>query len=108
MSRFAQHGKVYFVEEPIFDRGWQGLKLSSPIKSLRVITPYVASDLTPNEREQSIAEMLQGFYKANRIEEYVAWYYSPMALGYTMSLFPLLTVYDCMDELSSFNFAPPE
>jgi len=108
MSRFAQHGKVYFVEEPIFDKGWQGLKLSSPIKSLRVITPHVTSDLAPNERERAIAEMLQGFYNANRIEEYITWYYSPMALGYSMSLFPLLTVYDCMDELSSFNFAPPE
>ena len=36
------------------------------------------------------------------------WYYSPMALSYSNHLYPELTIYDCMDELSAFKFAPPE
>ncbi len=51
--------------------------------------------------------MLREFLQAMDIREFVAWYYSPMAINYTSSLAPLITVYDCMDELSAFKFAPP-
>ncbi|MDQ3811652.1 MAG: glycosyltransferase, partial [Chloroflexota bacterium] len=34
-------------------------------------------------------------------------YYTPMALGFSDHLKPLVTVYDCMDELSAFLYAPP-
>jgi len=36
------------------------------------------------------------------------WYYTPMALHYSDHLNPSLIIYDCMDELSAFKFAPPE
>jgi hypothetical protein len=42
------------------------------------------------------------------IGRFVAWLYAPMALGWAGHLDPLATVYDCMDELSAFRFAPPE
>ncbi len=37
----------------------------------------------------------------------IAWFYTPMALGFAAHLAPDLTVYDCMDELSLFRGAPP-
>jgi UDP-galactopyranose mutase len=39
---------------------------------------------------------------------YIAWYYTPMALKFTRHLKPSRIVYDCMDELSNFKFAPPD
>jgi len=42
------------------------------------------------------------------IEDFVAWYYAPMALSFSDHLEPKAVVYDCMDELSAFKFAPPE
>ena len=108
MSRFAQRGKVYFIEEALDDKGWEGLNLSSPTKSLRVVTPYLGSNLSPAEREVRVSTMLRGLLSTNGIDEFISWYYSPMALGYSKTLFPMLTVYDCMDELSLFKFAPPE
>ena len=41
-----------------------------------------------------------------QITEYVLWYYTPMALGFTDHLTPQAIVYDCMDELSAFAHAP--
>jgi hypothetical protein len=41
------------------------------------------------------------------IDKYINWYYSPTALAFSNHLTPALTVYDCMDELSAFKFAPP-
>jgi len=36
------------------------------------------------------------------------WYYTPMALKFSRAYKPALTVFDCMDELSAFKFAPQE
>jgi UDP-galactopyranose mutase len=41
------------------------------------------------------------------INRYFAWYYTPMAIPFTDNLTPELVVYDCMDELAAFKFAPP-
>lgn len=42
-----------------------------------------------------------------QLNRYLLWYYSPMALSWSDHLTPILIVYDCMDELSAFKFAPP-
>jgi len=39
------------------------------------------------------------------IDEYVFWYYTPMALNFTSHFTPKASVYDCMDELSAFKGA---
>ncbi|MEI9892111.1 MAG: hypothetical protein WDN45_18095 [Caulobacteraceae bacterium] len=38
----------------------------------------------------------------------IRWYYTPMMLGFTRHIEASAVVYDCMDELSNFKFAPPE
>jgi glycosyltransferase involved in cell wall biosynthesis len=37
----------------------------------------------------------------------LAWYYTPMMLPFSRHITPDLTVFDAMDELSKFKFAPP-
>jgi UDP-galactopyranose mutase len=41
------------------------------------------------------------------VDQFVAWYWTPMALGYSADLEPLAIAFDCMDELSSFRGASP-
>jgi len=43
-----------------------------------------------------------------KIDRYVHWFYTPMALGFTNGLQVEATVYAYMDELSNFVSAPPE
>src|SRR5829696_4967666 len=38
----------------------------------------------------------------------VRWYYTPMMVPFTRHLKSECVVYDCMDELANFDFAPPE
>ncbi|HXO78178.1 MAG TPA: glycosyltransferase, partial [Puia sp.] len=52
------------------------------------------------------AQLLKNILRAYNIEQYISWYYSPMALAFSSDLDPIYTVYDCMDELSAFLFAP--
>jgi UDP-galactopyranose mutase len=38
----------------------------------------------------------------------IRWYYTPMMLPFSRHLASTATVYDCMDELANFRFAPPQ
>src|SRR5690606_31255221 len=51
---------------------------------------------------------VDGLLASRRIERPHLWYYTPMALRFTDHLDASTVVYDCMDELSAFRFAPPE
>lgn len=52
-------------------------------------------------------QLLTDLMAQYHIEEYMAWYYTPMALNFTRDLKPRAIIYDCMDELSAFRGAPP-
>jgi UDP-galactopyranose mutase len=44
----------------------------------------------------------------NRAERLLLWYYTPMMLPFSEHLHADCVVYDCMDELANFRFAPRE
>lgn len=58
--------------------------------------------------DKLLEKQLETFFSAENIEKSVFWYYTPMALKFTGKFHPQAVVYDCMDELSMFKFAPPE
>ena len=43
-----------------------------------------------------------------RVQHFVLWYYTPMAVGFSNHLRPEAVVYDCMDELKNFLNPPPQ
>jgi UDP-galactopyranose mutase len=53
-----------------------------------------------------IRTLLDFYLSMNQVHDFVAWYYTPMALEFSAHLRPVATVYDCMDELSAFAGAP--
>jgi UDP-galactopyranose mutase len=55
-----------------------------------------------------ISALTRDLLERARIRHYVGWLYTPMALPVLASYAPLARVFDCMDELSAFRFAPPE
>lgn len=110
MTRFAKVTNVFFIEEPIYDSPWHGFHSTRPSDDMNVtvLVPRLNKDLKQNDIDRQLGEMLREFLDANEIHEFISWYYSPMAVGYTKSIASLVTVYDCMDELSAFRFAPAE
>ena len=50
--------------------------------------------------------LLGRMFREYGIDDYVLWYYTPMATEFTRRLNPRAVVYDCMDELSAFAGAP--
>ncbi len=52
--------------------------------------------------------LLDELLAAEAPERLIFWYYTPMAVGFSADRQPDLCIYDCMDELSAFRFAPPK
>jgi UDP-galactopyranose mutase len=107
MSRFARNFKVYFVEEPFFDSQQDVLEVSKPSENLWVVVPHLRKGVREEETNDIQKELLARFFIDNDITQYFFWYYTPMALAISDHFNPSLIVYDCMDELAAFKFAPP-
>jgi UDP-galactopyranose mutase len=50
--------------------------------------------------------LLDQFLDDQQFSRLTFWYYTPMALGFSGHIEPDYIIYDCMDELSAFRFAP--
>jgi glycosyltransferase involved in cell wall biosynthesis len=109
LTRFANFTRVFYMEEPIFHDDDNRLEINKQgDKDIYVLVPYLKHGLSHEETNSELEQMIEQVIKGHNVECYWAWYYTPMALNFTRSLRPGLVVYDCMDELSAFKFAPPE
>ena len=109
LSRFAREGRVFFVEEPIFTDDATRLDIGAREDNLSIVVPHLNhAEAAEKGAENLIRSLLDEMFTERSIKDFVLWYYTPMAVGFTDHLQPLATVYDCMDELSLFKFAPPE
>jgi glycosyltransferase involved in cell wall biosynthesis len=108
LSRFSKHQRVFFIEEPIFIEGEERLHIENYNENLYVVTPHIKSGLEESEVHTRQRNVIDKLFAEKNVNRYFSWYYTPMALPFTEHLSPELTIYDCMDELSAFKFAPPE
>ncbi|HEX9918836.1 MAG TPA: glycosyltransferase family 1 protein [Pyrinomonadaceae bacterium] len=107
LSRCAKQRRVFFVEEPIFGQGPSRLDVTQREDGVYVVVPYLPEGLSNEVAVEAIQQaMIDRLFAEHQIRDYVLWYYTPMALGWTRHLKPHATVYDCMDELSAFKNAP--
>ncbi|HZG52622.1 MAG TPA: glycosyltransferase family 1 protein [Pyrinomonadaceae bacterium] len=107
LSRCAKQRRVFFVEEPIFGQGPSRLDVTQREDGVHVVVPHLPEGLSNEVAVEAIQQaMIDRLFAEHQIRDYVLWYYTPMALGWTRHLKPLATVYDCMDELAAFKNAP--
>lgn len=109
LSRFAKHTTVYFFEEPVFDSQTENyLSVSKKLDKLTVVTPHLCTDIKAEDVNATLIVLLDKFFLGTKLDNWTFWYYTPMAYAFTSKYKPKLIVYDCMDELSAFKFAPKE
>jgi UDP-galactopyranose mutase len=110
MSRFAARRRVFFVEEPSReDHVEPGLRFHVCEKTkVTVVTPVIPASSSPKEATKTMGRLVRELFRRKKIDEYFAWFYTPMALDYCGKLKAKAAVYDCMDELSLFRHAPPQ
>ena len=103
LSRAAQSRRVLFVEEPHYDVARPSLETRRDPSGVTIAIPHLPRDAGAIQ----LQALLNFLLSAHEITNFVAWYYTPMALDFTAHLRPVATVYDCMDELSAFAGAAP-
>ncbi|MFN3387831.1 MAG: UDP-galactopyranose mutase [Allosphingosinicella sp.] len=110
MSRFARERRVIFWEEP--EAALPGCEPALGVRTCAetgviVVTPSLPETLDESERDETLKRLLDGFLAGER-GPFIRWYYTPMMLPFTRHVEAAATVYDCMDELANFKFAPPQ
>jgi glycosyltransferase involved in cell wall biosynthesis len=109
LTRFSEIFSTYFLEEPIHDAEDEAyLHLSKRLPNLWVVVPHIQAGLSKADEKLVMKQLMDKFMENEDGDDFLFWYYTPMALSFTEQLNPALTVYDCMDELSLFKNAPAE
>ncbi len=114
LRQAVQHRRVFYWEEPVCVEAAASAGVSNPTSYLLkaqdasgiwILTPHLVagSDWVEGQRL-----LLDSFLRAEKINHFVSWYYTPMAFVFSRHLQPEVVVYDCMDQLSNFKDAPRE
>jgi glycosyltransferase involved in cell wall biosynthesis len=115
-SRLAMKHRVLFIEDPVIAEGEPHLAIDEPYPNLVRIVPQIPQHLAidaDHDAEIFLPQIRRALRThpllAGRFDGAVQWFYSPMpAPGYLGKLDAVGIVYDCMDELANFRFAPPD
>jgi UDP-galactopyranose mutase len=107
LSRFTSEYRVFYIQEFSYTDREDGYSIEQGVEQVWVVIPNLKNnaggDLVERQRK-----VINDLFSAEKIGTFIAWYYTPMSLLFTDHLQPVLTVYDCMDELSAFRFADPK
>lgn len=106
LTRCAKQRRVFFIEEPVYGNCSMRLDVREAEGGVHVVVPQLPDGLRSEIAINAVMkEMTRQLLIDHDVNEYVFWYYTPMALTFTDHFKPIATVYDCMDELSAFKGA---
>jgi len=107
LTRAALDYEVIFMEEPILEGSVEMWRESSPWPGVQLVQPLAPAGTSEHSilcLQERIAQVIAA--RAGIAPVYL-WYYTPMAYAFGRSLSADLIIFDKMDELSAFAFAPP-
>lgn len=108
LSRFAKESRLFYVEEPMFDAKSDHYQITKVENhNIWVVVFHLQADHLNNNIDERQKLLLDYLIEDMEMNEYALWYYSPEAYSFSSHLKPEIIIYDCMDELSAFKFAPP-
>jgi UDP-galactopyranose mutase len=109
MTLFSRNAPVVYWEEPIWVKDGTApyVETSSPMPNVTVVVPHLPDGLSAASTVETLRDLLD-IHLAKAARPLLRWYYTPMMLPFSRHLNAACTIYDCMDELANFRFAPPE
>jgi len=109
MSRFAREMSVIYWEEPVDvgpkETAYLQVREAQDAPGVRIIVPHLPQGMPDDAREAALGRLLAAHIAAIR-GPLITWYYTPMMLPFSRNIEADVTVFDAMDELSKFKFAP--
>ena len=116
LSRLAKDHPVLFLEEPQWKDAPLSLEVSEPYPNVTRVVPVLrrGEHATVDGQLEAIIAPLHRTLRehaalAGRFDMPVQWFYSPMSAPSLLDQFGAgPVVYDCMDELANFRYAPSD
>jgi glycosyltransferase involved in cell wall biosynthesis len=109
LTRLAKSFNIFYFEEPVFEAiDQEHLSFSKRADNIWIVVPHMPEGMSAEEIKNTHKQMFDRFMENKNLADYAFWYYTPMALEYSRKYNPDLVIFDCMDELSAFKFAPVE
>jgi UDP-galactopyranose mutase len=116
LSRLARHHRILFVEEPVFaPAGEMPLPLLQEVHpNIMTLTPQVEQircDDTPLwlwPCQEVVTGQVRETLRMLAFRQSALWMYTPTPEFLVDAVQPDMLVYDVMDELANFKFAPPQ
>ena len=109
MGRFARDMRVIYWEEPVEiaprETAYLQVREAAGQPKVRIAVPHLPQGMPDVAREAALNRLLDAHIAAIR-GPLIAWYYTPMMLPFSRHIDADVTVFDAMDELSKFKFAP--
>jgi UDP-galactopyranose mutase len=110
MERFARERRVFFFEEYIpTDHHLAYLEIhpfaGTSVKSVR---PRIPRGWNDAQCQEALASLLDELLNLHGSTKPILWFYTPMMYAFARHVKAAAVVYDCMDELANFRFAPPQ
>jgi UDP-galactopyranose mutase len=111
LSRFARDRFVFVIEEPIHNSKpsphWERHSPHPRVTVLRPHTPCPEWGFADAQLPY-LKRLIEPLVREENLQRCLLWMYTPMALPLTDFFEPEVIIFDCMDELSAFDFAPPQ
>lgn len=110
MTRFARRQPVVVFEEPVWTEEGEPrlVRRTCDRSGVVVATPHMSGRLSADDRTAALRRLFDGLLAEADARQPVLWFYTPMMFVFASHIADATVVYDCMDELSGFRFAPPE
>jgi UDP-galactopyranose mutase len=116
LSRLARHHRILFIEEPVFTAEGEAPQplLNEVHRNIVTLTPQVEQGQCGDTPlwlwpcQDLIARQVRDTLRALDFRHRVLWMYTPTPEFLTAAVAPEMLVYDVMDELANFKFAPPQ
>ena len=109
MSRFARDMHVIYWEEPVDigpgETAYLMVREADDARGVIIVVPHLPQGMPEDAREAALSRLLDAHVASLR-GSLITWYYTPMMLPFSRHLEADVTVFDAMDELSKFRFAP--
>ncbi|HZY68179.1 MAG TPA: UDP-galactopyranose mutase [Devosia sp.] len=109
MNRFGRTRQVYFWEEHIPTEHHSPYLEYHPFVGTEIVSirPRLPRHWNEEECTRGLAQLVELMLRLNKISRPILWFYSPMMFSFARDVDAAAVVYDCMDELANFRFAPP-
>jgi glycosyltransferase involved in cell wall biosynthesis len=109
MNRFAREMNVIYWEEPVDaapnETAFLQVREAQDAPNVHIVVPHLPQGMPDDAREAALKRLLDAHVASIR-GTLITWYYTPMMLPFSRHIEPDVTVFDAMDELSKFKFAP--